>query len=131
MSPQTEKSAAELVQQTSEQLSALVREELRLATAEMKEKGRRAGRGGGLFGGAALVGALALQALVVTVIAALALVVPVWVSALIVTAVLALIAAVLAGRGRRETRQATPLAPEQTAESVKADIEEIKERAHR
>ncbi|GGJ78509.1 hypothetical protein GCM10011583_07570 [Streptomyces camponoticapitis] len=101
MTQQTEKSAAELVQQASEQLSQLVREELRLATAEMREKGRRAGRGGGLYGGAALVGVLALQALVATVIAALALVLPVWASALIVTAVLAITAAVLAGQGRR------------------------------
>ncbi|MFI6080518.1 phage holin family protein [Streptomyces sp. NPDC051217] len=131
MTHQTEKSAAELVRQTSEQLSELVREELRLATAEMKEKGRRAGRGGGLYGGAALVGVLALQALVATVIAALALVLPVWVSALIVTAVLAMTAAVLAGQGRRETREATPLTPERATASVKADIEEIKERAHR
>ncbi|MFD3525100.1 phage holin family protein [Streptomyces sp. NPDC058653] len=131
MTQQTEKSAAELVQQTSEQLSRLVREELRLATAEMKEKGRRAGRGGGLYGGAALAGVLAPKALVATVVAALALVLPVWVSALIVTAVLALTAAVLAGQGRRETREAAPLTPERTAASVRTDIEEIKERAHR
>lgn len=131
MTQQTEKSAAELVQQASEQLSQLVREELRLATAEMKEKGRRASRGGGLYGGAALVGVLALQALVATVIAALALALPVWASALIVTAVLAITAAVLAGQGRRETREAAPLTPERTTESVKADIKEIKERAHR
>ncbi|WP_329416878.1 phage holin family protein [Streptomyces sp. NBC_00704] len=121
----------ELVQRASQQLTELVRGELRLAQAEMKEKGRHYGKGGGLFGGAGVVGFLTLEALVVTVIAALAVPLPVWAAALIVTAVLGVIAAVLAMRGKKEMDRAAPPAPEQTVENVKADVAEIKESAQR
>jgi uncharacterized membrane protein YqjE len=121
----------ELVQRASQQLTELVRGELRLAQAEMREKGKRYGKGGGLFGGAGVVGFLMLQALVATVIAALAVVLPIWASALIVTAVLGVIAAVMALMGKKEVAQAAPPAPEQTIENVKADVAEIKESAKR
>ncbi|MCQ9132245.1 MULTISPECIES: phage holin family protein [Streptomyces] len=121
----------ELVQRASQQLTELVRGELRLAQAEMKEKGKRYGKGGGLFGGAGVVGFLTLEALVVTAIAALAVPLPVWAAALIVTAVLGVIAAVLAMRGKKQVEQAAPPAPEQTIENVKADVAEIKESAQR
>ncbi|WP_433544916.1 phage holin family protein [Streptomyces sp. CA-294286] len=126
-----EPSAADLVKRATEQFSELVREELRLARAEMKDKGKKAGIGGGLYGGAGITAFLALQALVATGIAALALVLPVWASGLIVTAILAALAAILALAGRKKTRSAAPLAPEQAAENVRADIQEIKERAQR
>ncbi|WP_030689621.1 phage holin family protein [Streptomyces globisporus] len=121
----------ELVTRASRQISELVREEMRLARAEMTQKGRRYGIGGGLFGGAGLVGILAAQALGAAGIAALALVLPVWASALIVAALLAAVAAVLAGIGRKQVAKAGGPAPEKTIESVKADVDEIKERAHR
>ncbi|WP_446038722.1 phage holin family protein [Streptomyces sp. SID1121] len=120
-----------LVTRATRQLSQLVREEMRLARAEMTEKGKRFGAGGGLFGGAGLVGVLAAQALVVAVIAALALVLPVWASALVVTAGLAAVAALLAVAGKRQVTKAVPPTPEQTIDSVKADVAEIKEKAHR
>ncbi|MEV7684990.1 phage holin family protein [Streptomyces bungoensis] len=131
--PQTHGSepVGELVQRASQQLTELVRGELRLAQAEMKEKGKRYGKGGGLFGGAGLVGFLMLQALVATVIAALAVALPVWAAALIVTAVLGVIAAVMALTGKKQIAEAAPPAPEQTIDNVKADVAEIKESAHR
>ncbi len=122
---------SELVQRASQQLTELVRGELRLAQAEMKEKGRRYGKGGGLFGGAGVVGFLMLQALVASVIAALALVLPVWAAGLVVTAVLGVIAAVLAMSGKQQVGRAAPPTPEQTVENVKADVATIKESAHR
>ncbi|MGA5142655.1 phage holin family protein [Streptomyces azureus] len=121
----------DLVQRASQQLTELVRGEMRLAQAEMKEKGKRYGKGGGLFGGAGLVGFLTLQALVATAIAALAVPLPVWAAALIVTAVLGVITAVLALTGKKEVSQAAPPAPQQTIDSVKADVAEIKESAQR
>ncbi|MEW2301564.1 phage holin family protein [Streptomyces sp. NPDC006655] len=121
----------ELVQRASQQLTELMRGELRLAQAEMKEKGKRYGKGGGLFGGAGMVGFLMAQALVATVIAALAVALPVWAAGLIVTAVLGVIAAVLAMSGKKQVDQAAPPTPEQTVENVKADMAEIKESAHR
>ncbi|MGW4566487.1 phage holin family protein [Streptomyces sp. NPDC004561] len=121
----------ELVQRASQQLTELVRGELRLAQAEMTQKGKRFGKGGGLFGGAGVVGFLMLEALVATAIAALALSLPVWAAALIVTAVLGVIAAVLALRGKKEVTKASPPSPQETIENVKADVAEIKESAHR
>ncbi|MFE7958565.1 phage holin family protein [Streptomyces sp. NPDC057413] len=103
----------------------------RTAWAEMKEKGKHYGKGGGLFGGADVVGFLMAQALVATAIAALAVALPVWAAGLIVTAVLGVIAAVLAMSGKKQVDQAAPPTPEQTVENVKADVAEIKESAHR
>lgn len=122
---------SELVQRASQQLTELVRGELRLAQAEMKEKGKRYGKGGGLFGGAGVVGFLTLQALVASVIAALSVALPVWAAGLIVTAVLGVIAAVLARSGKKQVGRAAPVKPEQTVENVKADVAVIKESAHR
>ncbi|MFJ9774007.1 phage holin family protein [Kitasatospora sp. NPDC101157] len=120
----------ELVQLASQQLVELVRAELHLAQAEMKEKGKRYGKGGGLFGGAGVVGFLMAQALVATVIAALAVALPVWAAGLIVAAVLGAVAAVMAMSGRKQVDRAGAPAPELAVENVKADMAEIKERAH-
>ncbi|MFI9155877.1 phage holin family protein [Streptomyces sp. NPDC053367] len=127
----SEDSVGELVQQASRQLSQLVRDEMRLAQAEMAQKGKRYGRGGGLFGGAGLFGVLTLQALAATAIAALSLVLDVWLAALIVTAVLGVIAAVMAVTGKKEIAKAGSPTPQQTVGSVKADVNEIKERVKR
>ncbi|MBC2907913.1 phage holin family protein [Streptomyces cupreus] len=121
----------DLVQRASQQLSQLVRDEMRLAQAEMTEKGKRFGKGGGLFGGAGLMGVLTLQALVATVIAALSLVMDVWVAALIVTGVLAAVTALMAALGKQQVSKASPPTPERAVDSVKADVAEIKERARR
>ncbi|MFE6175305.1 phage holin family protein [Streptomyces sp. NPDC056464] len=126
-----QEAVGELVQRATQQLSQLARAEMRLAQAEMTEKGKRFGKGGGLFGGAGLVGVLTLQALVATVIAALSLVMDVWLAALIVTAALAAITALMAALGKQQISRASPPAPEQTVDSVKADVAEIKEKAQR
>jgi uncharacterized membrane protein YqjE len=121
----------ELVQRATQQLTELVRGEMRLAQAEMTEKGKRFGKGGGLFGGAGVLGFVTLQALVATVIAALAVPLPVWAAALIVTAVLAVATGLTALAGRKQVQKATPATPQQTIDSVKADVAEIKESAQR
>lgn len=129
--PHRDESVGELVKQASEQISQLLRQEMRLAQAEMKQKGKRFGLGGGLFGGAGLVAVLALQAVVATAVIALDLVWPLWLSALVVTAVLCVVAGVLAAAGKKQIDRGTPPAPQQTVDNVKADIAQIKESAHR
>ncbi|MET9389362.1 phage holin family protein [Streptomyces sp. NPDC006624] len=124
-------SVGELVGQAAEQLSRLVRQEVALAKEEIAAKGRRAGRGGGLLGAAGAVAYAGFLALAGTGAAALSLVLPVWAAALIVTGVLFALAAVLAAAGRGQLRRAAPPTPEVTLESVRADVETIKERAHR
>jgi nitrate/nitrite transporter NarK len=113
----------ELFKQLSEEMSTLVRQELRLAQAEMTEKGKRAGIGAGIFGGAGLIGVMALGTLTACVVAALAEAMDVWLAALIVTVVYAAIAGVLALQGRERIQQATPPVPEQTVETVKEDVQ--------
>lgn len=104
---------------------------MRLARTELREKGKRFGTGGGLLGDATLLGALVAQAVVVAGMAALALALPVWASALIVAAVSAAIAGVPAVAGKKQIARTVPPVPEQTVNSVKADVAEVKERAHR
>ncbi|GGT11862.1 phage holin family protein [Streptomyces chromofuscus] len=124
-------SVGELVGQATEQLSQLVRQEVSLAKEELAEKGRRAGRGGGLLGAAGAVAYAGLLALAATATAALSLTLPVWAAALIVTGVLFALAGILAVTGRSQLRRAAPPTPEVTLGSVRADVEEIRERAHR
>jgi hypothetical protein len=118
-----EQSMGELFKQLSNDLSALVRQELRLAQAEMAQKGKRAGVGAGMLGGGGFLALLAAGALTACVIAALATVMATWLAALIVTVVYAAGAAVLALVGKQRVAEAAPPVPEQTAESVKEDVQ--------
>jgi uncharacterized membrane protein YqjE len=118
-----ERSLPELLQRLSAETTQLVHQELDLAKAELTQKGRQAGAGAGLFGTAAAVGLAALGALTACIILALNVVLPAWLAALIVAAVYGVIAAVLAVQGRGRVKQATPLAPKQTIETVKEDVE--------
>ncbi len=119
----------ELLKELSTQTSTLVRQELELAKAEMTEKGKQAGLGAGMLGGAGLFGVLALGALTACIIAALATGMDVWVAALIVTVVYAVIAGVLALLGKKKAREAVPPAPEQAIESTKEDVQWARTRA--
>jgi uncharacterized membrane protein YqjE len=124
-----ERPVGELLKQLSEETSTLVRQELALAKAEMAEKGKRAGVGAGMFGGAGLFGLLASGALTACLIAALDAAMPLWLAALIVALVWAAVAAVLAMTGKGRIEQAGPPVPEQTQDSVKEDVEWAKTRA--
>jgi hypothetical protein len=113
----------ELVKQLAEETSTLVRQELELAKAEITQKGKKAGIGLGELGGAGIVALYALGALTACFIAALALAMPVWLAALIVTIVYGAIAGVLALVGRRQLRQSNPTSLERTEKTVKEDVE--------
>ena len=125
MADVTEQSAAALVRQAAEQISTLVRDELRLAQAELAQKGKHAAFGVGMFGGAGLVAAYGVGALLVTIGLALALVVPGWAAALIVTVALFVVAGIQVLVGRRHLRQIPPLKPEQTINSLRADVQAV------
>jgi MFS family permease len=124
-----EASVAELVKQLSEQSSRLARQEVELAKAELSVKGKRAGQGAGMFGGAGLFGLYALGALTAAAILALATAVAGWLAALIVAVVYGAIAGVLALTGKNKVAAATPPVPEQATESVKEDVRWAKSRA--
>lgn len=122
-------SLADLVRQLSEQTSRLARQEVELAKTELGAKGKQAGIGAGMFGGAGALGFYTLGALVAAAVLGLATAVAAWLAALIVAAVLAAVAGVLALQGRRRVQRAAPPVPEQAAESVKEDVEFAKARA--
>jgi hypothetical protein len=119
-------STAQLVQQLTEQSTQLVRDELRLAQAEMTAKAKSAGIGAGLFGGAGLVALYGVGTLIATVILLLALAMAPWLAALIVTVVLFAVAGVAALLGKKQVKEATPPQPEQAIAGVKQDIETVK-----
>ena len=124
-------SAGELVKHLSEQVSRLIRDELKLAEYEMTTKAKRIGRGAGMFGGSGLVALYGVGCLLAAAIIGLAIVLPAWAAALIVGGALLVVAGVVALMGKSQVSKAVPPVPEQTVESVKADVEEVKERAHR
>ncbi|WP_439660299.1 phage holin family protein [Lentzea sp. HUAS TT2] len=127
----TDTSTAQLVHQLSEQVSRLARDEIRLAVAELKDKGKHAGVGAGMFGAAGVFAWWGGLSVVAGLILLLALVVPPWAAALIVAAALLLFAGVFALVGKGQVKQAAPPVPRQAMDNVQQDIATIKESAHR
>ena len=124
-------STGQLIGQLTEQISRLVRDEARLAQAEVTQKAKRLGVGAGLFGGAGLFAFFGLGVLITTAILALALVLPHWLAALIVAVVLFAIAGVLALVGKKDVEKGSPPVPSEAIASTKADIATVKESARR
>jgi uncharacterized membrane protein YqjE len=124
-----DRSVGELLRQLSQETTTLVKQEIDLAKAEMSEKGKQAGAGVGMFGGAGVSGLLALIFLSLAVVAAIDTATHAWVAALIVGGLWAAAAAVLAIQGRQKVQRAAPPAPEQAIESAKEDVQWAKSQA--
>ena len=124
-----DKPLSEIVQDLSRQTSTLIRQEMRLAQAELAEKGRHAGKGAGMFGGAGLVALYGVGALVAAAILGLATLIEPWIAAAAIGLVLLLVAGILALTGKKELEEAGPPKPEQAIESVHEDVETVKARA--
>ena len=118
-----EEGLPDLLKRLSNETTTLVKQELDLAKAEMAEKGKKAGKGAGMFGGAGLLGLGAFGALTTFLIALLATAMATWVAALIVAVVYGAIAGVLALQGKNKIQEAAPPAPQQTVETLKEDAE--------
>jgi uncharacterized membrane protein YqjE len=119
-----------LVHQLTQQVPELIRSEMRLAQAEVAQKGKRAGVGIGMFSVAGLLAFFAFGSLVATAILALALVVDAWLAALVVALVLLAAAAVAGLVGRNKVAEAGPPAPERAIEGLKEDIATVKGEHH-
>ena len=111
-----EHSTGDLVKMMTEQVSVLVRDELKLAQLEMTSKGKQAALGAGMFGASGIVALYAVGCLLACAIIAISGVVAAWLAALL---------------GKQRVSKAAPPLPEQAVADVKADVEEIKGRAHR
>jgi Putative Actinobacterial Holin-X, holin superfamily III len=129
--PDQEHSAGELVKMMSEQVTVLIRDEMKLAQLEMASKGKQAALGAGMFGASGVVAVYGVGCLLACAIIAISGVVAAWLAALIVGAALLAAAGGAALLGKWRMQKAAPPVPEQAVADVKADIEEIKERAHR
>jgi peptidoglycan/LPS O-acetylase OafA/YrhL len=127
----SEASAGELVKQLTEQVSQLVRDEMRLAAAETARKGARAGRGAGLFGGSGVLALYGLACLIAAAVAGLSVVLKVWAAALVVGGAVLLVAGLAALIGKRQLGQATPPVPEEAMISTREVVQEVREKAHR
>lgn len=116
-------STGELVKALSAQTSQLVRQEVDLAKAELTQKGKQAGIGAGMFGGAGILALFGLAALTTALIAGLSEGMDTWVAAIIVGVLYLAGAGVAALMGRDRIKEATPLAPEQAVETTKEDVQ--------
>jgi uncharacterized membrane protein YqjE len=123
-----ERGTGELLKELSDHTTTLVRKEIELAKTELGEKGKKAGMGAGMFGGAGLFGIFAFAALTTCIIVALDSAMELWLAALIVAVVYGAIAAVLGLQGRNKVQEAGPPVPEQATESVKEDVQWAKTR---
>lgn len=124
-------SVADLVKQLSEQTATLVRQEMRLAQTELKEKGKKAGIGAGMFGAGGLVAFFGAATLIAAAVLGLATAVEPWLAAVIVGVVLLAVAGIAALLGKKQIEEAAPPAPERAMDSMKRDVDTVKRRARR
>ena len=122
-----DESLGELVSQLTTDLGQLTRQELALAKTELQTEAKKAGKGAGMLGGAAVAGWMAALFLSLTAMWALDKAMDLIWAALIVAAVWAVVAAVLAMTGRKELQEVNPK-PDQTVESLKEDAQWLKTR---
>jgi Putative Actinobacterial Holin-X, holin superfamily III len=127
----SEQSTGELIKLLSEQVSTLVRDELKLAQLEMTRKGKQAGIGAGMLGGGGMLALYGIGCLIACAIIGISRVLAPWLSALVVGVALLTVAGIAALVGKSRLQQATPPVPQEAVQSVKADVDEIKERTHR
>ena len=122
-----DRSLGDLVKFVTEDLSHLVRSEIQLAQVEVTEKAKGLGAGIGAFGAAGVLALFGLGLLLTTAVLALHLLLAAWLSALIVTVVVFVIAGIAALLGKKKVEQASPPVPTRAIASVKDDVAEIKE----
>jgi len=122
-----ERSASDIAQDVMRDMGDVVRGEIRLAKAEISEKAAKAGKAGGFYGAAALCGVMGFACLVLAGVAALALVMPVWLAALLMSVMLVCFAAAAYAGGKAKMKDINPV-PERTVQTIKDDIEWAKHR---
>jgi len=123
-----ESSIGELLKRLADDAAALVRQEIALAKVEMSEKGKEVGKGAGMLGAAGVIALLAAGTLTAFLVLALGEVMPHWLAALLVGLVYLAVAGFLAMKGKKQVQTASPPVPEQTIETVKEDVEWLKNR---
>jgi hypothetical protein len=126
-----ERSAGELVKDVTALVPRLVRDEIKLAQLEMTQKGKQMGIGAGAFAGSGLIALYAIGCLLACAIIALSGVLSAWLAALIVGVALLAVSGIAALVGKSRLSKGTPPVPKEAIGSVQADVQEVKEKAHR
>lgn len=119
---QRDASVGELLSEVTDDLSTLMRQQIDLAKAEIKEEAVKAGKGAGMLGGAAFAGYMVLVVGTFAAVFGIAALLGLGWAALIMTGVWAVIAAVLGLRGRTQLRNVSPK-PDRTVQTLKEDAE--------
>jgi hypothetical protein len=120
-------SPGELASEVAKDMSTLVRQEIALAKAELRQEAKTAGTAVGALGGAGFAGYFVLVFLSLAMMWALGSTMALGWAALIVAGVWAVAAAVLAVVGRSKLKAFSPR-PERTIETVKEDVQWAKTR---
>ncbi len=114
---QGERSIGELFKELANETSALVRQEVKLATTEMTQKASFAARQSAFIAAGGLLATIALLSLIAAFILGLGTLIPLWVSALLVGAVIAVAAFIVINKGVTALKSMSP-APQQTILSL-------------
>lgn len=122
-----ERPVGELVSEVTRTLSTLMRQELELAKAELRQEAVKAGKGAGFLGGAGFAGWMLALFFSLAIVWALDEIMHLFFAAFIVAVLWAIVAAVLFVKGRAEMRTVNPV-PEKTVETLKEDAEWAKTR---
>jgi membrane protein len=123
---QTQRSVSDVLQDIIGNLQQIVRDEFRLAKADVEDKARRAARPASILAAGAVLGLYGLGFLLLAGVYGLSLVIAPWLAALLVGAVLAIVAAILVSSGRTRLKQIDPV-PEKTVQSMKENVQWTKE----
>ncbi|MGB7435100.1 MAG: phage holin family protein [Candidatus Acidiferrum sp.] len=122
----TQRSVADVLQDIVSNLQQIIRSEFRLAKVELSDKASKAAKP---VTGLAIGGVVAFYGvgfLLLAAVYALAMAVALWLAALIVGAVLAIIGAILISASRSALKQIDPV-PEKTVQTVKETVQTVKE----
>ena len=130
MQGRDDRSLGELFSELSQETTTLIRQEVNLAKTEMSQKASRVGKDVGFMAAGGAVAYAGLLAIIAGVIALVGLVIPLWLSALLVGVVVAAIGYFLVKRGLDALKQ-EDLAPRETIETLKEDKEWAKDQTDR
>ena len=126
--PKQDLSLGQLFGELSQDVSRLVRAEVKLAKTEMTEKASKTGKDVGTVVAGGMLAYAGLLAVIAAIIAGLALFIPLWLSALIVGVIVIAIGAFIVKAGLDRLKQQN-IAPEQTIQSLKENVEWAKQQA--
>ena len=128
---EADRSIPELLQKLADETTTLVRQEVQLARSEIVRTLDRAKESAVAFAVCAVFAVGAFAALTATLIAAIAVALPVWAAALIVTVLYGVIAALGAQMGRTSLKKVGSPVPEETIRTVKEDTAAVRSAVRR